>query len=121
MVDLAREISNKTSPPLIMKSFQAQLRQLYWLNWLLQSIQLCEQKVKCFSYYNIILIKNAICFLYQSLLNYTLNIVDLAREISKSTPDHEKLLSSVETTLLTHLTFMIDTTLWRKSKMLFIL
>ena len=38
-------------------------------------------------------------------------MVDLAREISKSTPDHEKLLSSVETTLLTDLTFMIDTTL----------
>ena len=30
-------------------------------------------------------------------------------------------LSSVETTLLTDLTFMIDTTLWTKSKMLFIL
>ena len=41
-------------------------------------------------------------------------MVDLAREISKSTPDHEKLLSFlslVETTLLTDLTFMIDTTL----------
>ena len=48
-------------------------------------------------------------------------MVDLAREISKSTPDHEKRLSLVETTLLTDLTFMIDTTLWTKSKMLFIL
>ena len=41
-------------------------------------------------------------------------MVDLAGEISnktQSTPDHEKLLSSVETTLLTDLTFMIDTTL----------
>ena len=49
-------------------------------------------------------------------------MVDLAREISnKTTPDHEKLLSSVETTLLTDLTFMIDTTLWTKSKMFFII
>ena len=38
-------------------------------------------------------------------------MVDLAREISKFTPDHEKLLSLVETTLLTYLTFMIDTTM----------
>ena len=38
-------------------------------------------------------------------------MVDLAREISKSTPDQEKLFSLVETTLLTDLTFMIDTTL----------
>ena len=38
-------------------------------------------------------------------------MVDLAREASKSTPDHEKLSSLVETTLLTDLTFMIDTTL----------
>ena len=38
-------------------------------------------------------------------------MVDLVREISKSTPDHEKLLSLVEKTLLTDLTFMIDTTL----------
>ena len=52
------------------------------------------------------------CFLYQLLLNYTLKMVDLARETSKSTPDHEKLFKSlVETTLLTDLTFMIDTTL----------
>ena len=48
-------------------------------------------------------------------------MVDLARETSKSTPDHEKLLSLVETILLTDLTFMIDTTLWTKSKMHFIL
>ena len=77
-------------------------------------MQLCEQKVKCFSLYNIIPIKNAICFLYQSLLNYTLKMVDLSRETSKSTPDHEKLLSLVETTLLTDLTFMIDTTVNKK-------
>ena len=51
------------------------------------------------------------CFLYQLLLNYTLKMVDLARETSKSTPDYEKLLSSVETTLLTDLTFTIDTTM----------
>ena len=38
-------------------------------------------------------------------------MVDLAREISKSTPDHEKLLSLVERTLLIDQTFMIDTTL----------
>ena len=41
-------------------------------------------------------------------------MVDLARETSKSTPDHEKLLSLVETTLLTDLTFMIDTTVNNK-------
>ena len=41
-------------------------------------------------------------------------MIDLAREISNKTSPPliiEKLLSSVETTLLTDLTFMIDTTL----------
>ena len=39
-------------------------------------------------------------------------MVDLARETSKSTSDHEKLVKSlVEATLLTDLSFMIDTTL----------
>ena len=41
-------------------------------------------------------------------------MVDHARETSKSTPDHEKLLSLVETTLLTDLTFMIDPTVNKK-------
>ena len=48
------------------------------------------------------------------LLNYTLKMVDVAREISNKTSPpliFEKLLSSVETTLLTDLTFMIDATL----------
>ena len=41
-------------------------------------------------------------------------MVDLAREISKSTPHHGKLLSLVETTLSTDLAFTIDTTVNKK-------
>ena len=60
MVHLAREISNKTSPPLIIEKLLSSVETTLLTDLTFMIDTTVNKKVKCISYYNIIPIKNSI-------------------------------------------------------------